>query len=71
MNSRNAGAVVRKSFWGPYTEIMADAVASSDVELKKADVIEFLYNQGYIGRRFYTKAGELIEQAKTLRERRN
>ena len=28
-------------------------------------------NHGYIGRRYYAKADEMIEQAKTLRERRN
>ena len=71
MNSRNAGAIVRKGCGLAYTDIMADAVASSGLELKKTDVLEFLYNQGYIGRRSYAKAGELIEQAKTLRERRN
>jgi hypothetical protein len=71
MNSRNAGAIVRKNCGLAYTEIMADAVAASGVELKKTDVVEFFYNHGYIGRRFYAKAGELIEQAKTLRERRN
>jgi hypothetical protein len=71
MNSRNAGAIVRKSCGVAYTEIMADAVAASGVELKKTDVVEFLYNHGYIGRRFYAKAGELIEQAITLRERRD
>jgi hypothetical protein len=71
MNSRNAGAIVRKGCRLTYTEIMADAVAASGIELKKSDVVEFLYNHGYIGRRFYSKVGELIEKAKTLRERRN
>jgi hypothetical protein len=71
MNSRNAGAIVRKSCGLAYAEIMADAVAASGVELEKTDVVEFLYNHGYIGRRFYSKAGELIEQVKNLRERRN
>jgi len=71
MNSRNVGTIVLKSCRLAYSEIMADAVAASSAELKKTAVVEFLYNHGYIGRRFYAKAGELIEKAKTLRERRN
>ena len=71
MNSRNVGTIVRKSCGLAYSEIMTDAVTISSVELKKTAVVEFLYNHGYIGRRFYSKVGELIEQVKTLRERRN
>jgi hypothetical protein len=71
MNSRNVGTIVLKSCGLAYSEIMADAVAASSAELKKTAVVEFLYNHGYIGRRYYAKASELIEKAKTLRERRN
>jgi predicted RNA-binding protein YlqC (UPF0109 family) len=71
MNSRNVGTIVRKSCGLAYSEIMTDAVAASSVELKKTAVVEFLYNHGYIGRRYYTKTDGMIEQAKTLRERRN
>ena len=71
MNSRNAGAIVRKSCGLAYTEIMADAVAVSGLELKKTNVIEFLCNSGYIGKKTYTKIDELIAQAKILRERRD
>lgn len=71
MNSRNAGAIIRKSCGLAYAEIMAGAVAASGVVLKKTEVVEFLRSHGYIGRRFYARTGELIEQAKTLRERRN
>lgn len=70
MNSRNAGAIIRKSCGLAYAEIMADAAAASSVELKKTEVIEFLRTHGYIGRRLYARTGELIDQAKTLRERR-
>jgi hypothetical protein len=70
MNSRNVGTIVRKSCGLTYSEIMIDAVSVSSVELKETAVVEFLYNYGYIGRRYYARADELIEQAKTLRERR-
>lgn len=71
VNSRNAGAIVCKSCGLAYPEIMADAVAVSGVELKKTNVLEFLYNSGYIGKKNYTKTDELITQAKILRERRD
>jgi hypothetical protein len=71
VNSRNAGAIVRNSCSLSYTEIMADAVAASDVELKKANVVEFLCGRGYIGKRSYSKTDELIERAKAIRERRD
>jgi hypothetical protein len=71
VNSRNAGAIVRKGCGLTYAEIMADAVATSSVELEKTAVIEFLCNNGYIGRRSYAKIDKLIEQAKAIRERRD
>ena len=69
VNSRNAGAIVRKNCRLTYSEIMADAVAVSGVELDKVSVIEFLCSTGYIGKRSYAKTEELIEQAKAIRER--
>lgn len=71
VNSRNSGAIVLKDCGFTYTEIMADAIAGSDVELKKMNVLEFLCNSGYIGKKNYSKTDELITQAKILRERRD
>ena len=71
VNSRNAGAIVRKSCGLAYTEIMVDAVAASGVELDKVSVVEFLCSNGYIGKRSYARTEELIEQAKAIRERRD
>jgi hypothetical protein len=51
-----------------YTEIMTDAVANADIPLQEAAVGHFLYDSGYTGRS--TKAIEIIEKAKALRERR-
>ncbi len=70
VNSKNAGAVVRKSCRLSYLEIMADAVANSKTPLEKTVIEEFLCNNGYIGRRSYARTSELIEQAKAIRERR-
>jgi hypothetical protein len=71
VNSRNAGAVIRKSCSMNYTEVMADAVAKADIHLNEADVSSFLYNSGYTGRRATAKSPEIIEKAKAIRERRS
>lgn len=71
VNSRNAGAIVRKNYGLTYPEIMADAVAASGVELDKVSVVEFLCSTGYIGKRSYARTEELIEQAKAIREGRD
>lgn len=71
VNSRNVGAIVHKSCGLAYPEIIADAVAVSGVELKKKDVLEFLYNSGYIGKKNYSKTDEIIAEAKNIRERRD
>lgn len=71
VNSRNAGAVIRKSCNMSYKEIMIDAVANADVPLKDINVGCFLMNSGYTGRYSKAKANEIINAAKIIRERRS
>jgi hypothetical protein len=71
VNSRNAGAVIRKSYDKDYTVIMADAVANADVPLKDTAVGKFLYDSGYTGRSTTAKVNEIIAKAKAIRERMN
>jgi len=71
VNSRNAGAVIRKSCAMDYTEIMTDAVARADVPLKDAAVGRFLYDSGYIGRSTTSRATEIIDKARAYRDRRD
>lgn len=71
VNSRNAGAVIRKSCDKDYTEIMTDAVANAAVPLKDAAVGKFLYEKGYTGRSTTAKANEIIDKAKAIREVRD
>lgn len=70
VNSRNAGAVIRKSCGMGYTEIMTDAVANADVPLNDVAVGRFLFDSGYTGRSTTAKVKEIIEKAKAIRERR-
>lgn len=69
VNSRNAGAVIRKSCGMDYTEVMTDAVANADVPLKDTAVGKFLYESGYTGRSTTAKVNEIIDKAKAIRER--
>lgn len=70
VNSRNAGAVIRKTCDMGYTEIMTHAVAHADVSLKDTIVGKFLYENGYTGRSTTAKINEIIDKAKAIRERR-
>ncbi|MDD4985618.1 MAG: hypothetical protein PHQ43_07505 [Dehalococcoidales bacterium] len=69
VNSRNAGAVIRKSCGMDYTEIMTDAVANADIPLKDTAVGKFLYESGYTGRSTTAKVNEIIDKAKAIQER--
>lgn len=71
VNSRNAGAIIRKSCGMDYTEIMTDAVANADVPLKDTAVGKFLYENGYTGRSTTAKVNKIIDKAKAIRERRD
>ena len=71
VNSRNAGAIIRKNCVLNYIEIMADAVAKSGIPLEKTGVCKFLYESGYTGRSTTSKAAEIIEKAKNIRTRRD
>ncbi|APV45337.1 hypothetical protein Dform_02024 [Dehalogenimonas formicexedens] len=70
VNSRNAGAVIRKICSLDYTEIMTDAVANADVPLTDRTVGRFLFDAGYTGRSTTSKVNEIIYKAKAIRERR-
>lgn len=72
VNSRNAGAVIRKSCGMDYTEIMTDAVANADIPLKDDMVRRFLFDSGYTGIcMIAAKAKEIIEKVKALRKKRD
>lgn len=70
VNSKNAGAIIRKDCRLTYHQIMIDAVSKSDIPLEKVPIEGFLYTKGYLGKRSYAKIQDLIEQAKAKRERR-
>jgi hypothetical protein len=69
VNSRCAGAIIRKTCPLSYRRIMAHAVAKSGIELSEIKIIDYLYDNGYIGRRSLSNVDELITEAKLIQER--
>ena len=79
INSQNAGVIIRKSsplikashteYSKDYDRILVDAITKSDISLKEDYVLQFLFDEGYIAKRFKTNIKELLMQAKSLRER--
>ena len=68
-NSQNIGAIVRKQCHLDYHDIMVDAVLKADVELEKEAVLNYLCENGYLGRRRYTKVDDIINAVSKKRGR--
>lgn len=71
INTRNAGAVIRKSCDMDYTEILIDAVVNANIPLTGKSVGTFLCESGYIGRSTPAKVAEIIDKAKAKQESRD
>ena len=72
VNNKNAGCIVRKHSKLDYNAIMVDAIAKSELSLSDENAVaDFLVNNGYRGNRQKAKLGDLINQAKRLRERKS
>jgi hypothetical protein len=69
VNSRNAGAVIRKNCGMDYTAIMTDAVANTDIPLTDTAVGKYLYESGYTGSSTTAKVNEIIDKVKAIQER--
>lgn len=70
-NSKNAGAIVKKSCGLEYHDLMAEAVARSDVEIDEKAVYDFLVSTGYMIKRQYNNMKDLLEKANLLRKGAN
>ncbi|MDR1897330.1 MAG: hypothetical protein LBR10_11130 [Prevotellaceae bacterium] len=67
VNSKNAGAIVRKTRILNYHQIMANALAQSGIVLLENTTLIFLFEKGYIGRRSLAGIAGLIEEARKIR----
>jgi hypothetical protein len=71
VNSRNAGAIIRKNSRLTYDDIMADSVARSNTPLVSGDVLNYLLDNGLISRRKHKDIESLVKNIRTIREGRN
>jgi hypothetical protein len=69
VNSRNAGIVIRVDSSLTYMEIMTMAVYNAGIPCENKAVIEYLYQNGYIGKKTTSKAPEITKKLKNLNER--
>lgn len=67
-NGRNVGVIIDKSILWDYQEIMAQAVARSNVELEDESIGKYLYDAGYMARSKFVGISKIIDRAKIIRE---
>lgn len=67
--NRIIGAVVdkRKCQYKDFDSLLAAALVDDKVPLKKAETLDYLFKEGYIGRRTYSNLDEVLSLAKTMR----
>lgn len=70
-NGKNAGAIVDRALTWDYSEIMAHAVARSNVNLEESIIGKYLYDTGYMARSKFGGISEIAEYAKKIREEEN
>ena len=69
-NDKNAGIIAEKDFKKKYNEMLAIALARTDVELSPEVSGQYLFNTGYMAKSKYTKLSEIAQQAAKLRKER-
>ena len=79
LNNQNVGVIVRKSsplikpshtkYNKDYDKILVDAIVKSGIPLEKSSALHFLFDEGYIAKKFKTNIEELLFLAKSLRDR--
>ena len=65
-----ARSVKRSAGIQTFEELIVDLLANNDVELKKAPVLQFLSDHGYLARRRYGNIEALIIKANAQRNRK-
>lgn len=69
-NDKNAGIIAEKDFNKKYNEMLAIALARTDVELSSEVIGQYLCNTGYMAKSKYAKLGEIAQRASELRKER-
>lgn len=69
-NDKNAGIIAERDFNKKYNEMLAIALARSNVELSSDAIGQYLFNAGYMAKSKYAKLDEISQQALKLRKER-
>lgn len=69
-NDKNAGIIAEKDFNKKYNEMLAIALARTDVELSSEVIGQYLFNTGYMAKSKYAKLDEIAQRASELRKER-
>lgn len=69
-NDKNAGIIAEQDFNKKYNEMLAIALARTNVELSPEIIGQYLFNTGYMAKGKYAKLGEIAQRASELRKER-
>jgi len=69
-NDKNAGIIAEKNFNKRYDEMLAIALARTDMELSPEVIGQYLFNTGYLAKSKYAKLDEIMQRASELRKDR-
>ena len=67
-NDKNAGIIAEKDLNKTYDEMLAIAVARTDIELSPEIIGQYLFNTGYLAKSKYAKLDEIVQRAAELRK---
>ena len=68
-NDKNAGIIAEKDFNKQYSEMLAIALARTDVELTTEVIGQYLFKTGYMAKSKYGRLGEIAHRAVELRRK--
>lgn len=69
-NDKNAGIIAEMDFDKKYNEMLAIALARTNVELSSEVIGQYLFDTGYMAKRKYAKLAEIAQRASELRKER-
>lgn len=67
LNNKNAGIIAEREFGKTYDEMLALALARSDISLTSDIAGPYLFNTGYLAKSKYAKLEDILNQAALLR----
>lgn len=69
-NDKNAGIIAEKDFNKTYNQMLAMALARTDIELNSDAAGTYLFDAGYMSKRKYSQLDDIVQQAMELRKER-